>query len=40
MLNNSSNLIFLLCYTFNVDARFDKEAARGEELLNVFQSLG
>lgn len=36
----SSNMIFLPCYRCDGDARFDKEAARGEELLNIFfQSL-
>lgn len=34
------NLIFLLSYKFDVDAGLDKEAARGDELVNVFQSLG
>lgn len=40
IINNNSNLIFILCYKFDVDARFDKETARDDELLNIFESLG
>lgn len=39
-INNSSDLIFLFCYKFDRDERFDKEAARGEELLNIFSVTG
>lgn len=37
---NNNIFPFLSSYKFDVDARFEKEAAGGEELVNVFQSWG